>query len=142
MGILSPLPIPNKTCSTGPEDKWKGAGGRCKETLNFATGGFLSPETSCLPPKRSVNPGPTSLLTRFAEELRRASGPMRLTASGRGQVEAEKVISGLARSIFHLQPSHKVSRQGAPGMQSATNQRRNVVAINYFLEYPLFSFGL
>ena len=66
---------------------------------------------------------------------------MRLTASGRGQVEAEKVISGLARSIFHLQPSHKVRRLGAPGMQSATNERRNVVAINYFLEYPLFSFG-
>ena len=74
--ILSPPPIPNKTLSTGPEDKCKGTGGRCKETLNFATGGFLSPETSCLPPKRSVNPGPTSLLPRFAEELRRARGPM------------------------------------------------------------------
>ena len=67
---------PTKPVVLRPSGWCKGTGGRCKETLNFATGGFLSPETSCLPPKRSVNPGPTSLLPRFAEELRRASGPM------------------------------------------------------------------
>jgi len=35
---------------------------------------FLPPQASRIPPKQSVNSGPTSLLARFAEELRRAEG--------------------------------------------------------------------
>ena len=35
---------------------------------------FFPPQASRIPPKQSVNPGPTLLLTRFAEELRRAEG--------------------------------------------------------------------
>jgi hypothetical protein len=67
---------------------------------------------------------------------------MILDASGMGQVKGGKNLDRARPSTFHIPPYYKAGRLGAPGMQSATNQRQNVVAINYFLEYPLFSFGL
>ena len=60
---------------------------------------FLPPESSCLPPKRSVNPG----------------GPVSLTAGGRGQVEGGKIRNRSVRSTFHLLPNPAQSALGRWG---------------------------
>jgi hypothetical protein len=67
---------------------------------------------------------------------------MILNAGGMGQVEGVKTIDRARPSTFHLLLSYKAKRLGALEIQSATNQRWDLVAINRFPEYPLFSFGL
>ena len=46
-----------------------GAGGRWKDSLRLRFESFLPPPASRIQTERTVNAGPTSLLTRCAEEL-------------------------------------------------------------------------
>ena len=79
---LSPPPIPKKTRGarfsklTGFGADLAACGKGQVEGVrvfsNFSPVGSFPPKTSRLQPKRSVNPGPTLLLARFAEELRRS----------------------------------------------------------------------
>ena len=55
--------------SAGQAPTLVGAGGRWKDSLRLSFESFLPPPASRIQTERTVNAGPTSLLTRCAEEL-------------------------------------------------------------------------
>ena len=69
ISVLHQSPAKTALPRPGGRTKWKGTGGRWKDSLRLRFESFLPPPASRIQTERTVNAGPTSLLTRCAEEL-------------------------------------------------------------------------